>query len=551
MTFYNFGLKLGEELFMAINKARLISGLEPIGKVENYFPFLVNVYEAMKNGVDLTSGSRLQVEPYLANDVIPWRHAKKRWGTKVPIELNFEKILAQYADSATNHIHMAPIISKVRDLTDKIMGEVTDPQTGKVSNKVVVNLADQAPNFYEMLTKTVNYIATGKAVGELTPWLDKKIRALTKNTGMAIVSGGFRIMFVQPTSFLFNAYKDLGAKYAIKGVEGYLNDSMRTYALKKGNLVGRANETALLETFSDLMYRHSSGTGTLKDRASAIYQAIGEKGAEGTTILDRMSATLTWIGAYKMAKDNPTKYGFTREQEFINFANDIVTKTQASASKLGRAPVQRSAVGGMLTQFWTFSIAQWNDVMRGVLGYKNPTVKNAERFTKLFRMVVAASILSTIYEDFLGVRTPIPSPLRAMKTAYDKGDESIDVLWEGMKEIMQLFPPTAGARYGFELGGPVGTAVNRTIKAAADQYMGKPIPFFENFGEEIGGKKLGKFVGLAVEEGAKLKGVPGSAQFFTSLRRMDRDYTILQTLFGPRETKEPGVIEGGRFQLED
>ena len=182
-------------------------------------------------------------------------------------------------------------------------------------------------------------------------------------------------------------------------------------------------------------------------------QWTAEKGLWCLKTLDMKAAIATWLGAYEKA----TKANGLSPERAARYADDIVTMTQGSAMSSDIAPIQRTTVGKTISMFQTFTINNWNFLVKEVAGYKNKNVSTREAWERISTYIVGATLINIFFEDILGVNSPLPSPIKSVSNAIEKGKGLGGVSWELMKEMGQLHPVLGGARYGSH---PLGATVD-------------------------------------------------------------------------------------------
>jgi len=222
-------------------------------------------------------------------------------------------------------------------------------------------------------------------------------------------------------------------------------------------------------------------------------------GMKALKVLDMETATATWIGAYKKA----VEVDKLPERLAVKYADDTVVKTQASASRYDLSPIQRSAIGKFFTTFQTFVINNWNWLSKEVVGLGNKEISNKTAMKKITRYIIGAMLVNTVYEDLLGVNSPLPAPLSEAYKVYRKTEEKNAKTRkeENMKspakaavfaaglEFLQLVPGLGNARFGSSfLGAPAEYLGDISSKLAAEtgQYVGYTPSWLE-----IGGKTVG------------------------------------------------------------
>jgi hypothetical protein len=187
-------------------------------------------------------------------------------------------------------------------------------------------------------------------------------------------------------------------------------------------------------------------------------------------------------------------------------------------------------MGKVATQFQTFVINDFNRIFRDVLGVGNAKMKQADIIKKAVTYVGAVTLWNYLSEDVLGIPSPFPRPIKALK----KGG-----VVETGKELAGQVPVVGGAaRYGSGLFGAALDTITQGFNKASGKYT--PQSWWEIAG--------------------KLFGVPGTAQLKKIIKGVDvidGGYTVTTDkgkkikifftdpvdkvralLFGPYETKK-------------
>jgi hypothetical protein len=479
-----------EQLYDRLQEARKISGRKPFNKVENYFTFFRELSELEKLGFS----PALMNESFIHPRATAFRFEKKRKKSLKAVDLNAFKVFKKYAESALEHIHKSPAIAKGRELTGVI---------GKGKERYL--LRDEKPRAHRFLTEWLDAASGKKQTGKylkLPPNIEKGIDELNRNLAFAVLSGNIRSAVIQPTA-LVNTAAEIGPKYLSKGIAGIFSPSIRKFAMDKSNvLITRKYDVAISDAIRGL-------TGAKK--------TIGEIGLAPLQLLDMETALATWWGAFKKGKE----YYKMAEEKAIKYADDVVTKTQASAQASDLAPIQRTSLGKALSLFQTFVINNWGFLNRDVLGINNASIKNTEAFKKAITFLAGATLTNIFYEDLLGTHSPFPTPVRAFSEALERGEDTPSASLQAAKELIELVPIVGGGiRYGTSpFGAPAGLALELTKKIAAeggDGWVGWTRPW-----GELAGKTLG---------------VPGTSQIYKALRGKKRGESTIRALLGTNKT---------------
>jgi hypothetical protein len=222
------------------------------------------------------------------------------------------------------------------------------------------------------------------------------------------------------------------------------------------------------------------------------------------------TAIATWNGAFKLGKER----GLSTRRA-INFADDVVTRTQASALPGDLAPIQRSALGKTFTLFQTCVINDWGFLTRDVLGIRNAKMSSDLVMKKVMTYIAATTLFNTLFET-AGVQSPFPTPIRDTMKSIEEGDPGHITAVEVAFGLLDPIPVIGSARYGKGPGGPTVEAMSEFVKSARGAPMAKPLP----------------------EAAGVFTGIPGVAQAGKMTRAQKRGEGIYGQLIGRYEPTE-------------
>ncbi|MFA5132931.1 MAG: hypothetical protein WC444_06420 [Candidatus Paceibacterota bacterium] len=462
-----------DEFYLRLNAARVASGHAPFPKVENYFTFMHDFSKLENLGMNPMTQGLDTLERFIHPTATPFKYAKHRGKELLPLELDAFTIMEKYLPQAVKHIHMSPRIAKIRELS----GIFQDAATGDKWQ-----LSQTHPNFYKYVNDWLTY-QTGIQQGTvlLHGNVARAIMALNRNMTFALLSYNLRTMLIQ-FSALRNTIPEIGVKHTFQGVRDLIesigNRRLWREPFGRSNvLLGRAYDVSMQQAFDAIR----------GGRIGQTKQVIGKAGMKPIQWLDIATAWTTWRGAYRKGMAD----GLSKSKA-ANYADDVVVKTQASGAPSDIAKIQRSQEGRMLTLLQTFVINDWNFFIRDVLGMGNPRINSKERFEKLGKYIVSTTLINMLYEDFMGMNSPFPTPLRAAAEALEEGESLPSASWQMAKELLENVPVIGGGiRYGQT---PFGPAVKFGEEAVRQLYKG-----------DI-------FTAKSAELAAKGFGVPGTAQ---------------------------------------
>ncbi len=501
---YNWMRRGYESLYRQINAARMAAGLKPMNKVENYFTFAADMSIADSLGFSFEKAAKMAaVHPRGTF----FRYAIERVGGIQKVHTDAFGIFEKYAKSATRHIYLTPEIAKMREMTGKFhVGE------GKSWS-----MAQEQPRAHKYITDYLDYVA-GERKAILPRAIENAMAVLSKNITMFTLAANVRSALIQPTA-LHNTYIELGPKYLRKGLTDYMIGKSQEALNKSKTLSNREFDIEVKQILEGL-----SG------KATNIKETAGKIGMKPLKFLDMQTATITWLGAFKKAKD----FYKLSDERAVQYADDVVVKTQASAAAHDLSPMQRTAVGRFASTFQSFVINNFNFLVKEVAGVKNPQKATPEVAHKVFRYALGATIINSLF-DLLGINSPLPSPISAAKRRLDEGGSKKEAAVDATLELVNLVPVIGGVRYG---SGVTGASidylkdVSAKIGAETGQYKGKTKSW--------------------LELGAKGAGIPGGAQVAKTVKILEKGGRVPEAVLGryPRSSKNALFDMSREFNME-
>jgi hypothetical protein len=548
-----------DELFKRINEVRKAIGQEPLDKIPNYFTFVRAFSMAEELGLapnPLLSPKNVVAATYAKYSSVPFAHAKKRTGAAYKADLDAFSIFSQYGQRALKYINLTPFTAKVKEL---ISSDLPDPKTGKLNWK----LEDNLPQTYKFLSEWNNFVSHGyqSSLGRV---VDRGINMLNKNLAFSLLSANLRSGLIQPTA-IRNTYTEIGAKYTAEGIKMSIEDiyqggKNREFAMKNSQVLDTRQMADVYDSVYDSIKKLRGSeiaqdikaqpvAGTIRSLGAAR-DMLGSAGFKLLKIGDFETALATWNGSYKFATE---KLGYSGKQAF-NYADDVVTRTQASSLPGDLAPIQRSMLGRALTMFQTFVINDWNFLTRDVLGLKSGQGLTKDVAIKGARMIAATTILNMFLEDALGLNSPFPRPIKELVGQIREGENFENIASKVGLELVEPVPILSGTRYGRAPGGPILEMIGDAAeKLRGGAYANKKKGMITEIREE--GLTSGNLADVFSHPVTKLGGVPGAAQFTKTFRAMERGespWTAMTGWYDPNareKESEKGANErlGGRL----
>jgi len=479
-------------LFDRLNEVRTSIGKNPIRKVGDYFTFMSAFSMLEKLGIKtnfvLDRPSVIR-DRYAQFQATPFRFAKARAKVGMaPVITDPFVIYSRYANSAIRHIHISPIVAKVGELR-----RVFKLEDG---SKWKLGADNQKPRLDKFLREWSNFLA-GQTEFKLPPRIERGLGMINRNLTYSVLGANARSALIQ-ISAIKNSFVELGATHTTKGLISSLKPGAERRIMKKSNLEQRVYDAVV----GDAMAALKSG------KIGGVKRVIASGAMWPLKYLDLRTAMATWDGAYKLAKDR-FKMG---EGEAIEYANDVVTRTQASALQGDLAPVQRTALGKFLTLFQTFVINDWNFLTEDVLGMKNADITNRVAVEKVLKYVAATMAVNVLFEDVLDVKSPLPTPIKALTQGIENEDSAGRIATSIFMELLEPIPVVSSARYGTSPLGPGVETLGDLTRLMRDYPLQKP--WYETLG--------------------KLMGVPGTTQAMKTIRAKKRGAGVKEQIFGAK-----------------
>jgi hypothetical protein len=486
-----------ESLYDRLQEARKLSGKEPFPKVDNYFTFFKNLDEMNKEGINPVLAKMDVISDFINPKSTPFAFAKKRLKNDIGVEMDAFNVFNKYNHSALQHIYLSPEISKAQALTRKL----------EDGTEKGFKLMDKNPYAFEALNQWINDVAGKKVYTSIgskkLKWLDNIAEKANKNLVYSVLSFNFDSAAKQFLS-LRNTYPEVGLRNLANGIKMNLIPGWRKFAFDKSAVLStRFFETGIEEALN--------GSGKIKSK-------LGKIGVTPLQMLDAESARATWLASYSKAiKDKmPSK-------KAIDYADDVVIRTQGSANKMDRTPLTRTGTGRALTLFQTFANSDYQYLKKDILGIGENNKFNPSKLTKY---IVATALLNKIYQDGLGMDAFF-NPIREIEKSKDEGDSNAKAVFNALMETASVHPMMGSAKYGKTIGGSAISSIEKSLSK-----LNK-------------GKKLDLLGGLL--ELGKLGGVPGYGQIVKRYNISQQGGNSEDILKGNYPKKKNGMLNIGKI----
>jgi hypothetical protein len=253
-------------------------------------------------------------------------------------------------------------------------------------------------------------------------------------------------------------------------------------------------------------------SGIASGRLGEIQQTVGKASLYPMSVIDMYSASASWEVGYSFARKRLKLKG----DDAINYADDFVVKTNASGLLGDISPIQGNPLGKALTMFQTYTINNWNFLTKDVLGINNAKITNKQIVGRVFKFVLATTLLNMLYEDVADTSSPFPTPFKEFYKLKGEGKTPGEIALGVGKEFLEPIPILGGMKYGSTVLGPVAEFANDISKVLTND------PFKKDL----------------MELGLTAAGVPGVAQVGKSMRAHKRGEDFWGSLMGSYHPKK-------------
>jgi len=493
--------------FESINKSRIDAGMKPMKYVGDYFTFMRDMADLKEMGRGYEELASL-IPDNINLRGVPFRYQKTRkLGAIGGVKLDFFDVFGRYAEKAHKAIEITPVVGKGRAMLERMTFDAgqLNPKTGKpVKSRWQMKYTH--PELAEWTSAWLNRIA--EAPTPSAPYfkpIERVFSTLNKNASFAILSGNVRSALIQPTALRL-AYVELGERYFLDGFGRAWNKGQRDFALQNSMVLAPRSFDIHAQSVIE-------GKGAVSSLGRAKQKA-GELGIKPLQQLDQWTAEAAWLGAYQKG----TKSMKLDHTDAVQYADDVVTKTQASAKTGDIAPIQAHPMGKVASMFQTFVINEWHQTLKNVAGIGGEKMTGAQRAKNIGRLAFSTAVINAVFEGGLNVRSPLPAPEWALKEAIESDTKWNDALVNILKELAEPVPIFGGAiRYStpYRQAGPPAIQIANDAKNALDALLSKGELGIDQF-DAIG----------------KVLGIPGTSQITKTFRRLKKGHTIPESIIG-------------------
>jgi len=520
---YKRGRDLTDKYIERANRVRQLAGQELIEPIENYWHFAVNMAEFKAMGYDLATAPSSAIKRHLSGTPLP-EAIERKGSIEAPIHLDYFGVMDKYVHDMAQFIHITPVVAKIRALNEGIRIPTGEMGVDGTPKYTTWSLYNDKPVLAKWSQDWGDRIA-GK--GDMSVMQDraKLQRAgakLNANIASAVLSGSLRSAIIQ-WSAIRGPLVEVGGWHTIKGVAKALTPGGRKFIMQHSKLFGRNMDIHVADAINRL-----SG-GKMKN----LRNAVTELGLEPLQLLDMQTAQAAWASYYDFYTTRLPKSKRLEPRDAAAKANDGILRTQASGLMGDISPAQSGVIGRIVTLFQTFTIGEWNWIMRDVVGIHNPEANLGQSFVRTARFLAATAAINEIFEGRLGIPSPFPAPERAImdgiKQDKNFGRIASDVVLELVEGV-----PVVGPAVKFS------QPWRATVPSPSIQSVSDILQLVKR-GIELDPSVLSAY---SLEQIAKVAGLPGASQARKLVTGLQQGKTWPAALLGAR--KEPEKKSGGR-----
>lgn len=459
---------------------------------------------------------------------------KKRMTELGNLDMDAFGILRRYSNASIKHIEFTPFASYINAIyypfaKGENIDAAKDPYGDATVNKKVkpISLQLQTPRWAKELMEMKDSLLGIQPVSifDGVPLVKKGMSILRNNIVMNLLSFSTRFAYTQVGSIV-GTMGMIGGPHAALGIFKAMNPSEFKRAQNISNaLLPRSKQVDvaikdLIDYAENKKYFYLGKTGEYYFKTK---ENISEFGTKLGLLADNFMATAGWLGSESHAK------GILKlqdERSIMEYADDIIIKTQGSGLPGHIAPIQRTQEGRTGTTLQTFTINQWGNIIHDIVGIKNPTISKQQAFKNVAWFIIGWQSLNFLFEDLMHVNTVMPTPLRTFGFSLAQGDNIGLAALKGAGELSQFMPVISGIKYGSSIFGAVGDTLISTGQVLSDNPSRSS----------------------ALDLAGKFLGIPGGSQMKKSYRQMKNpEANLYDVLMGTypkqRESMIMGILE--------
>ena len=523
-----------------VNVQRKAIGLDEIPSTTNPLDFARTFTALKEDGIstNLVTAPLEEVLTKLTKSGLEYPKTLTQKMLRLSSERDIFQMYDAFTTSAIEQIRLAPLTAKMRELYGAdlpLVKDMTPDMFGVATGGGKWSMKEQNPELYNVLSQWTETLEgksnfpIGKFLG--VDW-DRALTQMNENMSFAMLAYSMKTVAAQPYA-LVNTLHTTGPVNTLNATRIVL-DALRQKALGKPNAIdialGESNVLsgrASISVFAD--WTESMSKGSVVEALQALREGRVREFNRDTARLGMMPMQafdmMSAIISYNAGKLKGTKQGL-RGSELVRFADDVVIDTQGSGWRGDLAPIQRNALGKSITQFQTFNINDYNNIVNNVLKVgKGASPKEvAWSVAGFIGAVAAANTLTDVINMVSPIRaeSPLPRPIKAARDSIGRGDDPLETAMNVFFETVGPYTPVlGGSRFGKGIGGPAAATLLYDIPAS------------------LRGKGYAPTI---YESGSKALGVTGS-NFMWRMSKDDDQRNILDRVMNYRGEDEetPGV----------
>jgi hypothetical protein len=430
LSIYAKGRALTDKYIERANRVRQLAGQELIEPIENYWHFAVNMAEFRSMGYDLATAPSSVIKKHLSGTPLP-EAIERKGSIEAPIHLDYFKVMDKYVHDLSKFIHITPVVAKIRAFNEGFRiptGEIGEMGQPKYTTWF---LHQDKPVTAKWMQDWGDRIA-GK--GDMSVLQDRAkfqraAAKLNSNIAASVLSGSLRSALIQ-WSAIRGPLVETGPVHTIKGIARSLTPAGQKFIMQHSHLFGRNMDIHVADALNQ-----ATG-GKLRN----LRKAVTEKGLLPLQLFDMQTAKMAWASYYDFHTTRFIKSKRLSPKEAAAKANDGILRTQASGLMGDISPAQSGVVGRLATLFQTFSIAEWNWLMRDVVGIHNPEANLGQSVVRTVRFLTATALINELFEGQIGIPSPFPAPERAIIEGVANGDSTATTASNVALELMEGIP---------------------------------------------------------------------------------------------------------------
>ena len=477
--------------FIENNEVRTATGRNPLKEEPNYFTRARSFSLAERLGLKYNHLLMDELD-IMNNDAMhgsaafPYSKKRSKINTQA-LDLDAVAVFEKYMKAHTEYKHITPIVAEISETIKPFKA-----QAEMSGATIAFNPRYNRPNFVKFISEWADSVGnTSKE--PLSKPVNTALSILNKNAAYATLSN------VGTAALQFSSLVPVGALVGPKHL-GIAAAKM---------LDPREIKTALKQ--SDTLFSRQADLSVAGDAGlGKIHSTIGDASLWLMKETDFITATTTFIAA----RDFAVNKGLSMKRA-INWADDIVVKTQGSTMKGDVAPIQRTALGKTATLFQTFTIANWNTLLRDiaqVIGPKTEREMTGGRFKTVGRFIIGSILANYLYKS-TGFRSAWPEPWTPLIEGIDEGEDAHKIAWNVIKEFSEYSPLIGNVKFGSSfLSKPIVTLHNLMTGG----------PYRTTVGHEIEMLGEGEFPPFLGEAAGTLAGIPLTGQLRKSYNALNR-----------------------------